>query len=118
MNSKDTKIFIFTLPQEIIINEDEKKLVCNIVIMPKFDPLKPLTTPDSIPFTGSDIRLEAFLVKGHAALPELINHNDSYAIADMVLQGVNPDRQGLFEKVGAFFSINDGTGRTSKKAIP
>ena len=81
----------------------------NIVIMPKFNPLKPLTTPRLIPFAVSDIQLDAFLVKGHPALPELINHNDFYAIADIVLHGVNPERQGLFEKVGAFFSLNDKT---------
>ncbi|OBX26616.1 hypothetical protein LX77_01083 [Gelidibacter algens] len=117
MNSTVTKIFIFTLPQEIIINEAEKKLVCNIVIMPKFDPTKPLMA-GAVSFAKSNIQLNAFLVKGNELVPALETHTDSYATVETVLDPVNPDRTALFEEIGTYFKIQDEHGREPIIAIP
>ena len=117
MNNLKTKLFIFTLPQEVVINEAEKKLICNIVVMPKFSPLLPMVViadgapKDFVPFTESDIQFNAFLVKGNEVLPTLINHDDTYAIAETVLRAVNPNRKEIFAQLETFFKIDDGYGR-------
>ncbi len=117
MNNDQTKIFLFTLPQEIVINEVGNKLVCNIVVMPKFNPLDPLVAGFA-PFAGSDIQFNSFLIKGGEVLPKLENHDDSYAIAETVLREINPARSELFTQVGAFFKIDETYGRGKVTAVP
>jgi hypothetical protein len=124
MNNSKTKLFIFTLPQEIVINENEKKLVCNIVVMPKYDPLLPLANiadgapKDFVSFTESDIKFNAFLVKGNELLPTLINHNGDYIIAETALRAINPDRKEIFTQLSSFFQIKDKYGRGKVTTIP
>ena len=117
MNSPDTRLFIFTLPQKVVIDDQQPKLICNIVIMPKFSPLLPLVEGvDHIirgfaPFATSDIQLTAFLVKGNEQVPRLDDHNEFYAIPANELPRINTDRTDIFTKLGAFFTIDDKYGR-------
>ena len=124
MNSPNTKIFIFTLPQELVIEDGIQKLVCNIVIMPRFSPLLPMAEnidvegnlKNFVPFAESDIQLTAFLVKGNELLPNLDAHDDSYNIPGDALPGNNSNRTDIFEKIGAFFTIDEAYGREIKPA--
>ena len=124
MNNPETKLFLFTLPQEIVIDGAEAKLVCNIVVMPKFNPSLPLASmadgapSDFAPFAESDVRFNAFLVKGNEVLPTLEGHDDTYALAETVLREVNPDRQNMFLQLGSFFQIDDGYGRGKVATVP
>jgi len=124
MNNLKTKLFIFTLPQQVVINEAENKLVCNIVVMPKYDPLISLITmadgapKDFVPFADSDIQFNAFLVKGNELLPTLINHNGDYAIAETVLPAISPNRTEIFTQLKDFFKIDDEYGRGNVTTVP
>jgi len=119
MNTLTTKIFLFTLPQEIVINELEQKLICNIVAMPRYSPLLPLAEQigvdgiltDFTPFADADIQFDAFLVKGNELVPTLTAHDDRYFIATTQPNNNNPGRRDLFEQVGAFFQIDEKYGR-------
>jgi hypothetical protein len=77
MNNANTKLFIFTLPQKIEIEGGQKKLICNVVVMPRFSPVLPLAEMvngaprDFVPFAASKIQFDAFVVKGHELLPRL-----------------------------------------------
>ncbi|MCY7420214.1 MAG: hypothetical protein LH478_00490 [Chitinophagaceae bacterium] len=116
MNNIETKLFIFPLTQSVVINADEKKLVCNIVVMPRFSPLLPLV-PGAVPFSESAIAFDAFLVKDNEQLPLLQPHDERYSPAEVSLREVNADRKDLFTQVGSFFQIsaNENFGR---KIIP
>jgi hypothetical protein len=117
MNNINTKLFFFPLPQEVIINNNEAKIICNIVMMPKFDPTISLKDV-AVAFAESTILLDAFLIKGTELLPSLINHNADYKLVEMVLPPLSPDRIGLFEQLKSFFKIDDGHGRQKMTAEP
>jgi len=121
MNNSETKLFIFPLLQSIVINADIKKLVCNIVVMPRFSPLLSLTgqvivdgiEKNFIPFAESSLAFDAFLVKDNELMPALDLHDERYAMAQVILREVNADRKELFTQIGAFFQIsaNEDFGR-------
>lgn len=120
MNSKATKLFIFTLPQRIELSAEENKLFCNIVVMPKFNPLEPLAKPpeagrDFVSFVNSNVQFNSFLVKGNELLPTLTDHDESIYKEDKVLLPPNnADRKKIFEDLAGFFTIEDDLGRDSK----
>lgn len=130
MNSIATKLYIFTLPQSIEIGPVIKRLKCNVVVMPKFDPLLPLADLADgalrtfASFANSKIQFNSFLVKGNELLPGLINHDDARYKGDpVILPENNSDRKKLFEDLATFFTIEDGFGRGSqsgkiKKYLP
>ena len=92
-------------------------MLCNIVVMPKFDPLKPLLA-NVVAFAESNIQLQAFLIKDPDVLPSLTNHNDNYAPAEMLLPEVNPQRADIFNQLKTFFKIDETYGRGKVTAVP
>ncbi len=109
MNNTETQLFIFPLLQSITIDGEANELNCNIVVMPRFDPLIPLT-PAVVAFAESAIQFDAFLVKGNELLP-LLAEQDTYALAEAKLREINPDRSTMFTELKAFFKVNDSLGR-------
>src|SRR5688572_26439049 len=117
MNNLNTKLFIFTLPQKIEVEGGQKKLICSLVVMPRFSPVLPLAEMvngaprDFVPFAASNVQFNAFIVKGNELLPRLEMHDSSYAVATHSLTAIDPDRTTLFNMIGSFFKIDEQYGR-------
>jgi hypothetical protein len=122
MNTKHTRLYIFSLQQELQIGQNQKQLVCNLLVMPRFSPVLPMAN-GFVPFSQANLQFQAYLVRGNDQLPTLDNHNDRYQPVSNGVPDLTTDRTALFNSIASYFTIDDGYGRdvesaTVKKYLP
>ncbi|MFT3701339.1 MAG: hypothetical protein QM802_03175 [Agriterribacter sp.] len=109
MNVESKKLFILPFPQYLRINEaGPDALICNVVLLPRNNPLEPLVAgDDQTAFAKASFQLKAWMVEGKSdELPTTGDHaaDASYHVkTNIVLQPA--DRSNAFTEIATHFDI-------------
>jgi hypothetical protein len=119
MAIEDKKLFILPFPQHIVFDKEEpenNKLICNVVVLPRNNPLGNLPGGDTS-FANGSFTLKAWLIKaGSDKLPTSGNHAadaDYHPKNKLIVQNTN--RENIFNAIASQFEIEPNPAPLSGK---